>query len=108
MGAVADGFADNVVVVIVVADALVVDTSTRMRVVDVVDDVVAVTEDWDACDAVADVVVIIFAVVVVVVFANVVAIAIVIAVAGVAVVVAVFISSLWCLVARTTTNLAKQ
>ena len=107
MGAVADGFADNVVVVIVVADALVVDTSTRMRVVDVVDDVVAVTEDWDACDAVADVVVIIFAVVVVV-FANVVAIAIVIAVAGVAVVVAVFISSLWCLVARTTTNLAKQ
>ena len=106
MGAVADGFADNVVVVIVVADALVVDTSTRMRVVDVVDDVVAVTEDWDACDAVADVVVIIFAVVVV--FANVVAIAIVIAVAGVAVVVAVFISSLWCLVARTTTNLAKQ
>ena len=106
MGAVADGFADNVVVVIVVADALVVDTSTRMRVVDVVDDVVAVTEDWDACDAVADVVVIIFAVVVV--FANVFAIAIVIAVAGVAVVVAVFISSLWCLVARTTTNLAKQ
>ena len=79
-----------------------------MRIVDVVDDVVAVTEDWDACDAVADVVVIIFAVVVVV-FANVVAIAIVIAVAGVvAVVVAVFISSLWCLVARTTTNLAKQ
>ena len=106
MGAVADGFADNVVVVIVVADALVVDTSTRMRVVDVVDDVVAVTEDWDACDAVADVVVIIFAVVVV--FANVVAIVFVIAVAGVAVVVAVFISSLWCLVARTTTNLAKQ